>query len=256
MKKEKNGHHPPAFLFYPADYLADAAVQSMSISGEGCYIRLMSFCWREGFIPSDRDAIVRLCKGYDGPGIEEAISCFSVTRKKQQLTHKRLELERYKQINNHKVNRDNGKEGAEKRWRGHSQAIATPMAIDGSSSSLSSSSSISNPEDKTKDIKAEPEAGSGPHVSPPPDPILAEFEAGFWSAYPVKLRKQDALKAYRALRKKTPEAEIESAFMGYLAHLKAEKVYRNFDKQPMHPATFLRSDRWREYVGIEYRPKL
>jgi len=146
MKKEKNGHHPPYFPFYPGDYLSDASVLSMSIEGEGCYIRLMSINWKEGFIPSDREAIVRLCKGYGGPGIDEAMSCFSITRNKQQLTHKRLERERLRQVEYHNSRKSDGLRGAEKRWGGYREANHTLIAKNSSSSSSSSSSS----EDKNK----------------------------------------------------------------------------------------------------------
>lgn len=135
----------PAFQFYPADYLADAKVQAMSIAGEGCYIRLMSYCWREGSIPSDRSAIARLCKGYDGPGIDEALECFIPSRNLTKLIHKRLESERAKQKRFAKSCHDRGLDGANKRWLGHSSAIATPMAKNGSSSSSSSSPSGLNP---------------------------------------------------------------------------------------------------------------
>jgi Protein of unknown function (DUF1376)/DnaB-like helicase C terminal domain len=53
----------PAFQFYPADYLADANVQMMTLEEEGAYIRLLSYCWREGTIPADNASLSRLCKG-------------------------------------------------------------------------------------------------------------------------------------------------------------------------------------------------
>jgi len=126
-------NHSPAFQFYPADYLADAKVQAMSIEGEGCYIRLMSYCWREGFIPGDRVAISRLCKGYDGPGIDEALSCFIFNKKKNIFVHKRLESEKIKQEMFHKSQQEAGLRGAEKRWGRYRQPITTPMAKNSSS---------------------------------------------------------------------------------------------------------------------------
>jgi hypothetical protein len=138
----------PAFQFYPADYLSDEKVQAMSIEGEGCYIRLLSYCWKEGSIPADREAIVKLCKGYAGPGINEAISCFvdaSKIRKnsklKGRMVHKRLIQERIKQEKFSKSMQEAGLHGAEKRWGKNSQAIARGIAKNGSSSSSSSSSS-------------------------------------------------------------------------------------------------------------------
>jgi len=128
----------PAFQFYPADYLADAKVQALSIEGEGCYFRLLCYCWREGFIPSNRVAIARLCKGYDGPGIDEAISMFSRGEKRGQLVHRRLDKERKRQAEHSKLMQESGLRGAMKRWKIDSQAIQRPMASDSSSSSSSS----------------------------------------------------------------------------------------------------------------------
>jgi uncharacterized protein YdaU (DUF1376 family) len=133
----------PAYQFYPADYLADARVQAMSIEGEGCYSRLMAYCWHEGSLPNDRAALAKLCKGYDGPGLDEAISCFVKSKNKNKLRHKRLSIELRKQKRHRKALSAAGLRGAEGRWPAHGQAIPGPMASDGSSSSSSSSSSKS-----------------------------------------------------------------------------------------------------------------
>jgi uncharacterized protein YdaU (DUF1376 family) len=143
----------PAFQFYPADYLADAKVQALSIEGEGCYFRLLCYCWREGFIPSNRAAIARLCKGYDGPGLDEAISMFVRGEKRGTLVHGRLDKERKRQEEFSKLMQEAGLRGAIKRWKLDSQAMKRPMAKNGSSSS--SSSSASHKEYKPHDIAVE-----------------------------------------------------------------------------------------------------
>lgn len=129
----------PSFQFYPADYLADAKVQALSIEGEGCYIRLMSYCWREGSIPSDRVAIAKLCKGYDGPGIDEALSLFVRGEKRGTLVHKRIDKERKLQQERSKFLSERGLSGALKRWHKDGVAINRPMLKNGSSSSSSTS---------------------------------------------------------------------------------------------------------------------
>jgi len=53
----------PAFQFYAADYLADEHVQLMTLEEEGAYIRALAYCWREGSIPADPEALSRLLKG-------------------------------------------------------------------------------------------------------------------------------------------------------------------------------------------------
>jgi uncharacterized protein YdaU (DUF1376 family) len=61
--KKRNGradHHRPAFQFYPADFLADAAVVAMSMEERGVYITLLCHQWIEGSIPDDPKILARL----------------------------------------------------------------------------------------------------------------------------------------------------------------------------------------------------
>ena len=50
----------PAFQFYPTDYLGSQRVQMMTLDEEGAYIRLLSYCWQHGTIPSDPAQAARL----------------------------------------------------------------------------------------------------------------------------------------------------------------------------------------------------
>jgi hypothetical protein len=82
-----------------------------------------------------------------------------------------------------------------------------------------------------------------------------EFE-GFWESYPEKKQKQDALKAFMVLRRSVHLEEIARAFNGYMDFLKAKRVKENFEQRPMYPATFLRNERWRDYIDFKYSAKL
>lgn len=68
--------------------------------------------------------------------------------------------------------------------------------------------------------------------------IKARFDL-FWSKYPVKVGKKDALKAFENLPIKEQKAMME--------YLPKQLDYRPFPgyNQP-HPATFIRSDRWND----------
>lgn len=86
--------------------------------------------------------------------------------------------------------------------------------------------------------------------------IDSEF-AEFWNAYPWKEGKQDALKAFTALRRSGVKLEdIAAGVNGYLDFLKHEKVINGFDRRPKLPATLLRNDRWKEYADFKYQPPL
>jgi hypothetical protein len=84
-------------------------------------------------------------------------------------------------------------------------------------------------------------------------PQTNEFDL-FWEAYPKHVHKQDALKAFVALRKKDSLENIAQATNGYNAYLKKQGI--EDPKYVLHPATFLRSDKYRDYIGIEYKPSL
>jgi hypothetical protein len=83
----------------------------------------------------------------------------------------------------------------------------------------------------------------------------SEFE-DFWKAYPNKESKNDAYDAFRVLRKKESLETIAKAFNGYMDFLKDERVKNNFNRRPKNAATFLKKDRWREYLDYKYEPSL
>jgi hypothetical protein len=78
----------------------------------------------------------------------------------------------------------------------------------------------------------------------------------FWDAYPEKRNKPDALKAFNVLRRTVPVETIAKAFNGYMDFLKHQRVDKGFEQAPMYPATFLRSERWKEYLDFKYKAKL
>lgn len=91
MSKEKS----PSYQRYPRDYLSDENVQLMSMEEEGCYNRLMDYCWIEGSIPADPQLLARLCKGVTPPEI--VLRCFKSGVLDGRLVHARLDIERQKQ---------------------------------------------------------------------------------------------------------------------------------------------------------------
>jgi uncharacterized protein YdaU (DUF1376 family) len=220
----------PYFPFYPADWLRDERVLLMSSEAEGKYIRLLSYQWTEGSIPADRSAIALLCKG-DSSAIDEALKCFvKAPGKRGRLINQRLENERKKLEDYRNSKKKAGLAGSSKRWHSHEPAKGMPLTKNSSSSSSSSSSSNSN-------LKEE------------------EFSL-FWDSYPIKEGKQDALRAFKALRKTVPLETIARAFNGYMDFLKHERLKNNFDRRPKLAATLLRGDRWKEYLDFKFKAPL
>jgi uncharacterized protein YdaU (DUF1376 family) len=93
----------PAFQFYAGEYLADENVQLMTLEEEGCYIRMLAYCWREGSIPADHTLLSRLCKNAPDEVLTVVERRFE--KRGTRLIHLRLELERKKQKNFNKKQR-------------------------------------------------------------------------------------------------------------------------------------------------------
>lgn len=66
----------PWFPFYPNDWTARALKRGLSIPGEGCLIELLGLAWTDKTIPADWTALVVYLRGYNGPGLTEALTSF------------------------------------------------------------------------------------------------------------------------------------------------------------------------------------
>jgi uncharacterized protein YdaU (DUF1376 family) len=140
---EKGGMKSPAFQFYPADYLADAKVQLMTLEEEGAYIRLLCYCWREGHLPNEDVALSRLAKGLPKSRMTRVKACFVTERNNPEfLVHPRLIAERDKQESYRAKWRKRQKNHRDKQVSCH--ADVTRESRDSSIFSLQSSSSSSN----------------------------------------------------------------------------------------------------------------
>ncbi|MEE9510407.1 MAG: phage replisome organizer N-terminal domain-containing protein [Candidatus Bathyarchaeia archaeon] len=89
------------------------------------------------------------------------------------------------------------------------------------------------------------------------DNTYTEEFSFFWDYYNNKVAKKDALKAYTTLMRMGETHErIMNAAKGYFNHLRNEKVYSNFEKAMMYPATFLRNEKYKDFLGVKYNPPM
>lgn len=112
MAKEK----PPAFQWYPKDYLSDAKVKRMTFTERGIYVHAMNVCWLENGLPVEVSEIGRSLEVQDLEWFAEqwknVAPCFKVHPKdKTKLIHPRLEKEKRNQKKNRKIWRENGTKG-------------------------------------------------------------------------------------------------------------------------------------------------
>jgi hypothetical protein len=151
---------PPAFQFYPSDWLGSQRVSLMTLEEEGAYIRLLSYCWQHGSIPADPEQIARLIgKGATTslamkvatmfqPPLQDPLEGTLPDGYKQAavLVHDRLLHERLKQIHHREKSREGGLKSAAKREKAKKDAkreargVEKPLEPKSNSSSSSSSS--------------------------------------------------------------------------------------------------------------------
>lgn len=125
--------HPPAFQFYPDDWLSSADVTLLTLEQEGIYIRLICYCWREGSIPGNPEVLAGLIgKGATSELMAQLLHMFEPDPKNaSRLIHARLEKERKKQRQYRKEKSKAGKNGAKSRWANKKQKMAEPSKENG-----------------------------------------------------------------------------------------------------------------------------
>jgi len=131
----------PAFQFYPQDYLSDVNVQAMTWAERGRYWHLVSLCWIQGSIPSDKVLIRRLLgasNDLSSESLDFILKCFKKAPEEGRLVHPRLVKEREKQDSFKKACSAGGKKSQAGRRK--AKVVASTSKAPTNSSSLSSSS--------------------------------------------------------------------------------------------------------------------
>jgi uncharacterized protein YdaU (DUF1376 family) len=141
---------PPAFQFYPGDWLSSTRIALMTPAEEGAYIRLLCHAWADPqcSLPNDDDALAslsRLGEGWFNESGSKIKGCFKV--KGNRLVNERLKIEREKQKKWLEKSRLGGIHSGKSRkvkalgLKGGSHLVQTKDEPKGNTSSSSSSSS-------------------------------------------------------------------------------------------------------------------
>lgn len=258
----------PAFQFYAADYLADETISLMSLEEEGCFVRLLANCWRQGSIPADMKKLERLCKGASTTVIEAALQMFIESEPGSgRLIYPMLELQREKHAEWRKKSKEGGEKSAEVRkakrlLKGSLttvESLVEPpserLLTDGTNQTptLHTSNCILHTSNKTNDSCP---SGDG-RVSAPVDDfqlkllpevvkrdVDAEF-AEFWAEFP---RKDNSKK--KAREKFGTQVKSTKLFNAVMEGLRAWKVHpakQEFHKWP-YGVTWLDQARWEDQL--------
>lgn len=229
---------PPAFQFYPSDYLSSARVQVMSLAAQGAYLRLLCYQWQDGFIPDDIQKLAALC-GSRVPQMNtlwlQIKTCFELEIEPGKLANKRMESVRNEQFEYRKLQAGHGSRGGRPQKGSLSKAIRVEKALSFPSSSPSPSG------EKGKGISASPLGDSGSPVAGPKYP--ADFEE-FWEQSTKRGSKFAAGKAWQKLR---PDEILRRTVLDAMAKWRLAEQWQDETKQP-HIATWLNRRGWEEIV--------
>lgn len=176
---------PPAFQFYPRDFLADANVIAMTLEERGLYITLLACAWIEGSIPAEAPEIARLVH-YPEKQFRRVWGrvsrCFKPREDDGRLINPRLESERVIQAEFRRERSEAGRIGgltrASKAKTDASRASAelgnnasTAKAEQGESLDFASSKTQANPSSSSASASAIAETSvSAASASPPAAP--------------------------------------------------------------------------------------
>jgi uncharacterized protein YdaU (DUF1376 family) len=226
----------PAFQFYPKDFLSDLNVRVMTWEQKGIYTELLCHCWLEDGI--QKELVERWFNG-GSEVLQPVLKCFY--EKDGKYHHKRLDHEREKQQEWSQKSKYGGIKSGESRrarpvkrrnrinnegWLNQTRTKGEPNTNISSSSSSSSSSSDSI------------EIGNN---------TLLHFDK-WWLKYPRKLGKKDALKVYEQILKTASPEDVEKALDNYIEDIRAKGTEEKYIK---HPTTFLREERWKDYLTLK-----
>lgn len=211
---------------YAGDYMRDT--RHLTLIEHGAYTLLLDHYYATGRpLDAELSALYRVC-GAQGDDERAAIAAvadqfFPVNG--DGLRHNKradTEIERAHAISNKRSTA--GKIGAVSTWQGKRKAKAMANALASATTTTSTSTSIPQPQ-----IPPIPPAGG-----------IGDFDA-FWNAYPRRIGKKAALKAWGRAKDKPPVSDIIAAIE---SQRESEQWRRDGGQYIPHPATWINQGRW------------
>lgn len=214
--------HPPAFLFYPADFIS--GTMALSVEQKGAYISLLCYQWMNDSIPDDPMSVARITgippvTTADGSAIAQP--CLSHSSAIAQLLaakftkcadgslqNEKLERVRSERASFYENRSKFGQKGAEVRWK-HGSAIAKPSLSHSSANGKPIASHFSSLNSQVQEKDSTPKPPKGGSECDSARALKAKREAdaeAIYQLYPLKVGKPAAIRAIlKALTQDTPE---------------------------------------------------
>lgn len=222
------------------DYRRDTS--HLTLLEHGVYRQLLdTYYLHEAPIPLDLDQV---CRRLIARTDEERRAIETVLKEFFERTdagwiHSRCEDELAEYRAKAEIARTNGRLGGRRRQDGTRSVSA--VNPDGTQSV-----SAGNPEETQRKANHKPRTKNQEPQPKPAQPVDLGLFDQFWAAYPRKVAKPEAMKAWLKLR---PEADLLAAILAGLARAKQSRDWLKDDGQYIpHPSTWLNQRRWEDEV--------
>lgn len=218
---------------YVADYLS--ATSRLTTEQHGAYLLLLMDYWKNG-APPDNDAVLAQITRLSPDAWTNARTMlqpfFEVMN--GAWVQARVEAEMQKANNNKKINKERGLKGAEARWANKNASSNAPSIVKECSEVCSADSTSPSP--------------SPSHINNTPLPPKGELFEVFWKAYPKKVGK-DA--AYKAFTKRKPDEQLIQTMIAAVRKQTATEQWKKDNGQFIpHASTWLNEGRWQDSTEI------
>jgi uncharacterized protein YdaU (DUF1376 family) len=222
-------HLGPFMPLYVDDFIG--GTMSFASDELGAYLMLLIYQWNNETIENDNEAIERISKT-KMERLKRVLKKFELTDKgliNKRCAEIRLERERY--IDGKSAA---GRIGADRRWHSDSNAIAQPLGVPCNPSPSPSPLPLAHPKKQ--------------HSSSSDD----GFDR-WWIAYPRKIGKAAAHRAWRKAKGKPP---VDKIIESVNQQKKTEQWQKDNGQFIPHPATWLNQGRWDDALTTEIdKPK-
>lgn len=234
----------PYFPFYPSDWLSSPRNSVLSLSQQGAYMRLLSYCWVSGdcSLPDDMEKL-KLLSGLHTDELSDVYQLFIAHPSLSgRITNKRLHDEWVK---------------AEQISVKRSQASRKPRKR-GANTCLSNDKQVMTYSDSDSDSDSEfrmkKEEERTPYSPPTRGALVVvavyspDFER-FWEAYPNKVGKKAAWRAWQKANDRPPIEEILQAVSRAQRSVQWQRGYIP------NPATWINQGRWLDDYATDGMPR-
>jgi uncharacterized protein YdaU (DUF1376 family) len=214
---------------YVADYLS--ATSRLTTEQHGAYLLLLMDYWKNG-APPDNDSVLAQITRLSPDAWANARTMlqpfFEVMN--GAWVQARVEAEMQKANNNKKINKERGLKGAEARWA--------------NKNALSNASSIVQEYSEVCSANSTSPSPSPSHINKTPLPPKGELFDLFWKAYPKKVGK-DA--AYKAFSKRKPDEQLVKTMIASVRRQADTEQWKKDGGQFIpHASTWLNEGRWQD----------